>query len=104
MLRYLRRTFSTAMEDPGGLRPWGRTRRRIILARDVSPGPPEADDQHVIVMADRRRAERRRRAEPCELERRIADRRRYDVSPLLATQGWAEVTLLTSEDPEPRGR
>ena len=99
MLRYLRGTTHAPMDDPAGLRASGRARRRIILATDVSPGSDETDDHQVIVIADRRKAERRRRAAPCAVERRITDRRRYDIGPLLATQGWAEVTLLTSEDP-----
>jgi hypothetical protein len=68
-----------------------KIRRRIIVA----------GDEIVIVITDRRRADRRHRLDTYVVERRRAERRRYDIGPLLLTQGWAEVKPLTSEGEEP---
>jgi len=80
------------------VRPALAEERLIIVARDkvdlydrirrnqLEHGP-------VRVIADRRRADRRRKLELFIPERRVVERRNCDVSQLLVTQGWAEVTL-----------
>jgi hypothetical protein len=81
-------------------------RRRIIVASgetddlhdDIRRG--QVGDENVIVITDRRKADRRRRMDKYVVERRRAERRLYDIEPLLLTQGWAEVKPLTSEGEE----
>jgi hypothetical protein len=53
-------------------------------------------DEAVRVITDRRSTDRRCRVEVCIPDRRRAERRRYDVEPLLCTRGWAEVRLPES--------
>ena len=75
--------------------------RLIIVARDkVDLYDRLRRDQlgqgAVMVVADRRRADRRRKLELFIPERRLGERRLCDVSELLETQGWAELTLPKS--------
>jgi hypothetical protein len=82
-------------------------RRRIIVAGDEADLDDDirrgqVGDEKVIVITDRRRADRRHRMDKYVVERRRAERRRYDIRPLLLTQGWAEVKPLTSEGEKPR--
>jgi hypothetical protein len=51
-------------------------------------------DEAAKVVLDRRNVERRRQFEVFIPDRRRAERRRYNVQPLLMGQGWAEVRLL----------
>jgi hypothetical protein len=48
------------------------------------------------VITDRRSTDRRRQLEVYIPDRRRGERRRYDIAPLLLTQGWAQVTLPES--------
>jgi hypothetical protein len=49
-------------------------------------------EEDVMVITERRRTpDRRQRAVEVTVERRRADRRRNDITPTLALQGWAEV-------------
>lgn len=50
-------------------------------------------DEAVRIIRDRRSTDRRHRMEAYIPDRRRAERRRYDIAPLLLTQGWAQVTL-----------
>jgi hypothetical protein len=60
----------------------------------VSREAPELYDPKVIVILDRRVAERRRRVEPVPVERRQRDRRtRPEVQEELRTSQYAIVTL-----------
>jgi hypothetical protein len=76
-------------------------RRLIIVARDevvlyeyIRRG--QFGDETVRVITDRRSTDRRLRMEAHIPDRRRSERRRYDIDPLLLTQGWAEVTLPES--------
>ena len=70
--------------------------RLIIVARDKGDLYDrlrnDQSDGTVTVIEDRRRADRRRKLELFIPERRLGDRRQCDVSQLLVTQGWAELT------------
>ena len=73
-------------------------RRLIIVARDEVAlynyiRRDQSGDETVRVITDRRRADRRHGLEAHIPDRRRAERRRYDIAPLLLTQGWAPVTL-----------
>jgi hypothetical protein len=79
-----------------------RTRRKSILfvvARNAADHyrylkQTFAGDEHVEVVFDRRRAERRRRASGQTPERRRGDRRsRLDVTERLRSAGWSIVRL-----------
>jgi hypothetical protein len=84
-----------------------KIRRRIIVAGDDTDlnddiRRDQVGDEQVVVIPDRRRADRRDRMDRYVVERRRAERRRYDIGPLLLAQGWAEVQPLTSEGEDPR--
>jgi predicted LPLAT superfamily acyltransferase len=71
--------------------------RLIIVARDkvdlyVRLRKDRGADETVRVITNRRGADRRLQLEVFIPDRRRGDRRRYDVAPLLLSQGWAEVT------------
>jgi len=76
--------------------------RLIIVARDevglydYIRRRDQFGDETVRVIKDRRRADRRHGLEAHIPDRRRAERRRYDIAPLLLTQGWAPVTLPES--------
>jgi hypothetical protein len=110
MLRAIRDTRAgTAAESDADAVPHARPmiRRRIIVAGDETDDlydvirRDQIGDEKVIVITDRRRVERRHRIDTYDVERRRDERRRYDIGPLLLTQGWAEVKPLTSEGEEP---
>jgi hypothetical protein len=71
--------------------------RLIIVARD---GVDRYDrirrdqlgDEAVRVVTDRRSTDRRLQLEVYIPDRRLGERRRYDIAPLLLRQGWAQVT------------
>jgi hypothetical protein len=75
----------------------GAAETDIIVARDEvvlydhfrrdQPG-----DQAVRIIRDRRSTVRRLRMKARIPDRRHGERRRYDIAPLLLTQGWAQVT------------
>jgi hypothetical protein len=72
--------------------------RLIIVARDKRDlydriRSDRLGHAAVTVITDRRSTDRRRRLEVFIPERRLGERRRYDVGDLLLTQGWAEVAL-----------
>ena len=72
--------------------------RLIIVARDGVDlydrlRRDQLRDEAVRVITDRRRTDRRLRLEVYIPDRRLDERRSYDIAPLLLTQGWAEVTL-----------
>ena len=76
-------------------------RRLIIVARDEVvlydyTRRGQFGDETVRVITDRRSTDRRLRLEAHIPDRRRGERRRYDIDPLLLTQGWAEVTLPES--------
>jgi hypothetical protein len=101
----------TAQTDADAGRPGDATRRGdtgrpalvedrlIIVARDKVDlynriRRDELGHGDVTVIADRRRTDRRRKLEMFIPERRLGERRRLcDVSQLLLTRGWAEVTV-----------
>ena len=90
-----------AETDADAVRPAPAEERLIIVARDkVDLYDRLRRDQvghgAVAVIADRRGADRRRKLELFIPERRLGDRRHCDVSQLLITQGWAELTLPKS--------
>ena len=74
----------------------GAAETDIIVARDEvvlydhfrrdQPG-----DQAVRIIRDRRSTVRRLRVKARIPDRRHGERRRYDIAPLLLTQGWAQV-------------
>ena len=75
--------------------------RLIIVARDEIGlydyiRRREFGDETVRAIKDRRSTDRRLRMEAHIPDRRRGERRRYDIDPLLLTQGWAEVTLPES--------
>ena len=87
-----------AERSPDAVRPALAEERLIIVARDkVDLYDRIRRDQlghgAVRVIVDRRRADRRRKLELFIPERRVVERRHCDVSQLLVTQGWAEVTV-----------
>ena len=75
----------------------GAAETDIIVARDEvvlydhfrrdQPG-----DQAVRIIRDRRSTVRRLRMKARIPDRRHGERRRYDIAPLLLTQGWAQVS------------
>jgi hypothetical protein len=72
-------------------------KRLIIVARDQVDlydriRRDQLGHEAVRVVTDRRSTARRLRMEAYLPDRRRGERRRYDVDPLLLTQGWAEVT------------
>ena len=72
--------------------------RLIIVARDQVDlyhriRRDQRGNEAVSVITDRRSTTRRLRMEAYLPDRRRGERRRYDIGPLLLTQGWAEVTL-----------
>ena len=73
-------------------------RRLIIVARDEVDlydyiRRDQFGDETVRVITDRRSTARRLRMKAHIPDRRLGERRRYDIAPLLLTQGWAQVTL-----------
>jgi hypothetical protein len=73
-------------------------RRLIVVARDEPDlydyiRRDQIGDETVKVIIDRRLAARRHRVEAHLPDRRRAERRRYNIEPLLQTRGWAEVRL-----------
>lgn len=67
---------------------YGRIRGRILKGL--------VEDEAVRIIRDRRGPDRRRQLEVYIPDRRRAERRRFDVEPLLRTRGWAEVRLPES--------
>jgi hypothetical protein len=73
--------------------------RRLIVVAHEEPDlfdfirRDQFGDDSVMVIADRRRGDRRHRTETVAAERRRDDRRRLDLEPLLRTQGWGEVSV-----------
>ena len=67
---------------------YGRLRRRSFKGL--------LKDEEVRIITDRRGTDRRRQLEVYIPDRRRAERRRFDVEPLLRTRGWAEVRLPKS--------
>ena len=72
--------------------------RLIIVARDGVDlydriRRDQWGDEAVRVITDRRSTDRRHQLEVYIPDRRLGERRRYDIAPLLLTQGWAPVTL-----------
>jgi len=87
-----------AETDADAVRPAPAEERLIIVARDQVDlydriRRDQSGHRAVAVIADRRRDDRRRNVELFIPERRLGDRRQYDVSSLLVAQGWAELTL-----------
>jgi hypothetical protein len=87
-----------AERDADAVRPALAEERLIIVARDKVDlydriRRDEVGDRVVTVIVDRRRDDRRRNLELFIPERRLGERRHSDVSQLLVTQGWAELTL-----------
>jgi hypothetical protein len=75
--------------------------RLIIVARDEVDlydriRRDQLGDEAVRVITDRRSTDRRLQLEVYIPDRRLEERRRYDIAPLLLTQGWAQVTLPKS--------
>jgi hypothetical protein len=75
--------------------------RLIIVARDEVDlydriCRDQLGDEAVRVITNRRSIDRRLRLEVYIPDRRRDERRRYDIAPLLLTQGWAQVTLPKS--------
>ena len=100
MLRQFRAVPETeaAERDANLVRPALAEERLIIVARDKVDlydriRRDQSGHRAVAVIADRRRDDRRRNVELFIPERRLGDRRQYDVSSLLVAQGWAELTL-----------
>jgi hypothetical protein len=98
MLRQFRAVPETeaAERDADAVRPALAEERLIIVARDKVDlyeriRRDRLGDGVVAVIADRRRADRRRKLELFLPERRLDERRHCDVSQLLVTQGWAEL-------------
>jgi hypothetical protein len=74
--------------------------RLIIVARDgvdlYDRIRRDQGDETVRVITDRRSTDRRHQLEVYIPDRRLGERRRSDIAPLLFTQGWAQVTLSKS--------
>jgi hypothetical protein len=90
-----------AERDADAVRPALAEERLIIVARDKvdlydSIRRDPLGHRAVTVIADRRGTDRRRKLELFIPERRFGERRHCDVSQLLVTQGWAELTLPKS--------
>jgi hypothetical protein len=89
---------AAAERDADAVHPALVEERLIIVARDKvdlydSFRRDQLEHGAVTVIADRRRTDRRRNLELFIPERRFGERRHYDVSQLLVTQGWAELTF-----------
>jgi hypothetical protein len=100
MLRQLRdaKNVEAAETDVDTVRHALAEKRLIIVARDEvdlydSIRKDKIGDETVTVITDRRSTARRLRMEAHLPDRRRGERRRYDIEPLLLTQGWAQVTL-----------
>ena len=103
MLRQLRdaKNAEAAETDVDAVRHALAEERLIIVARDEVGlygyiRRDQVGDETVRVITDRRSTDRRLRMEEHIPDRRRGERRRYDIEPLLLTQGWAEVTLPES--------
>jgi hypothetical protein len=78
--------------------------RLIIVARDAVDlydriRRNQLGDETVTVITDRRSTDRRLHLEVYIPDRRLDERRRHDIAPLLFTQGWAQVTLPRVDRP-----
>jgi hypothetical protein len=78
--------------------------RLIIVARDAVDlydriRKNQSGDETVTVITDRRSTDRRLHLEVYIPDRRLDERRRHDIAPLLFTQGWAQVTLPRVDRP-----
>jgi hypothetical protein len=108
MLRHLReaKNAEAGETDADAVRHGLAEERLIIVARDedlydyirrghfgIRRG--QFGDETVRVITDRRSNDRRLRMETHTPDRRLGERRRYDIEPLLLTQGWAEATSLS---------
>lgn len=100
MLRLLRDAKNAEADetDADGVRHAIAEKRLIIVARDEadlydSIRRHQFGDDIVRVITDRRGTDRRLRMKAHTLDRRRGERRRYDIEPLLLTQGWAQLTL-----------
>jgi len=96
--RWAPKTAEAAETDADTVRHALAEERLIIVARDEVVlydhlRRDQLGDKAVRVIRDRRSTDRRLRMEAYIPDRRRAERRRYDIDPLLLTQGWAEVTL-----------
>jgi len=103
MLRQLRdaKKGEAAETDADAVRHALAEERLIIVARDEVVlydhiRRDQFGNKTVRVITDRRRVDRRRRMDKYVVDRRRGERRRYDIAPLLLTQGWAQVTLPES--------
>ena len=73
--------------------------RRLIVVASDEPDlfdyiwRDQVGDSSVLVIADRRRADRRSAPQQVEHDRRRTDRRRCDIGELLRVNGWGEVIL-----------
>ena len=78
--------------------------RLVIVARDddlyeyIRRGPfgtrrGQFGDEIVTIITDRRSSARRRRVKEHVPERRVSERRCYDIEPMLLANGWAEATV-----------
>ncbi|HEY2992218.1 MAG TPA: hypothetical protein VGM22_05355 [Methylomirabilota bacterium] len=77
-------------------------RRLIVVAREEPDlfdyiRRDQFGDDSVVVIADRRRGDRRGAGRGHCPERRHQDRRQCDLEPLLRVHGWGEVLLTESE-------
>ena len=75
--------------------------RLIVVARDGVDRyerirRDQSGDEAVRVITDRRSTDRRHQLEVYIPDRRLGERRRHDIAPLLHAQGWAQVTLPES--------
>jgi hypothetical protein len=73
-------------------------RRLIVVAHDEPDlfdyiWRDQVGDSNVVVIADRRRGDRRSAPQQVDHDRRRADRRRCDIGELLRVHGWGEVIL-----------
>jgi len=73
-------------------------RRLIVVARDEPDlfdyiWRDQVGDSNVVVIADRRRGDRRSAPRQVDHDRRRTDRRRCDIDELLRVHGWGEVIL-----------
>jgi hypothetical protein len=95
------RTGDPAADAASPVRPVLTEPRLIIVARGHGElydrlRQDRMGDDSVRIIPDRRGADRRRRLQVYIPERRLTERRRFDVSPLLVTRGWAQVPLPRS--------
>jgi hypothetical protein len=73
-------------------------RRLIVVAREEPDlydyiRRDQFGDDNVVVISDRRRADRRQAPRDVDHDRRRTDRRRCDIQDLLRVHGWGEVIL-----------